>query len=606
MRNGNSIMNCRNKSTNLTHKLHAKHDSIMSFAIIFSVSVKIILITVGFAVSVDVLKPATAQNLESIGKADPVKVSGGVSVNNIFYAASRNAQARDPFMYVAAANVNIDLYGWSVPLSFTYSNHRGEFRQPFNQYGLSPTYKWITLHGGYRSMSFSPYTLNGHIFLGGGVDLTPPGKFKFSGMYGRFQKNVVADTISDHPPVFERWGTGFKAQYTSGANSIGLSFFRAWDKPDSVHMLAGQYHVFPMENMVWGLTGSTALSQHLTFSMDAAASALTRDLRSPADGNATHWMSRMPFLFTSRTSSSFHNALKSSLAYKADSYTLSAGYERIDPGYQTLGAYYFNNDLENITLGVATGFLQKRITLSVNAGTQRNNLDADKVNDMRRIVATINTGVTISQAVNLNLSYSNFQTYTRVNRDFQILNQLTSYDNLDTLNFVQVSQNANFSVTYSPQASKEYRKLLNAAFSYQSSGDRQQGANSSSRFYTGNVAYNHALIATGASFTLSMNTSYTENPGDDLLMAGPTAGLNRNFMDRKLRSSVSSSYNVSYAGNKLINRVLNFRWNTAYAVKKHNFSLGAVWLQRKQQREEARSNYEFTCTLGYNYSFSYE
>jgi hypothetical protein len=27
-------------------------------------------------------------------------------------------------------------------------------------------------------------------------------------------------------------------------------------------------------------------------------------------------------------------------------------YERIDPGYKTLGAYYFNNDLENITLNV--------------------------------------------------------------------------------------------------------------------------------------------------------------------------------------------------------------------------------------------------------------
>ncbi|MEQ8338575.1 MAG: hypothetical protein RIA62_14560 [Cyclobacteriaceae bacterium] len=39
------------------------------------------------------------------------------------------------------------------------------FQQPFNQYGMSPTYKNVTAHIGFRSMNFSRYSLAGHLFL---------------------------------------------------------------------------------------------------------------------------------------------------------------------------------------------------------------------------------------------------------------------------------------------------------------------------------------------------------------------------------------------------------------------------------------------------------
>ncbi|MGB4775201.1 MAG: hypothetical protein WBP45_08515, partial [Daejeonella sp.] len=138
-----------------------------------------------------------AQRLDGIGKDPFLKVSGSVATNQVAYFADGISSRRDPYNYFLSGTLNFDLYGWSVPLGFTYSNQsKGAFQQPFNQYGLTPTYKWVTGHLGYSSMSFSNYTLNGHLFNGAGIDLAPAGRFKFSAMYGRLQKAVKTDTLS--------------------------------------------------------------------------------------------------------------------------------------------------------------------------------------------------------------------------------------------------------------------------------------------------------------------------------------------------------------------------------------------------------------------------
>jgi hypothetical protein len=115
--------------------------------------------------------PLIGQSLESIGKEKPLVIAGGVSLSQIVYTASGVNDRRDAYIYYASGNVNFPLYGWSVSLSFSFSNQNTTFQRHFNQYSLHPTYKWITAHAGYTSMSYSPYTVNGHVFLGGAVDL---------------------------------------------------------------------------------------------------------------------------------------------------------------------------------------------------------------------------------------------------------------------------------------------------------------------------------------------------------------------------------------------------------------------------------------------------
>ncbi|HEY4789268.1 MAG TPA: hypothetical protein VIH57_24630, partial [Bacteroidales bacterium] len=125
-----------------------------------------------------------AQNLEGIGKQKPVTLSGGITARAIFYGATGISDQRQPFSYLITGSPTISIYNsFTIPITFTFSEQERSVRQPFNQFGMSPYYKWITIHAGYRNINYSQFTLAGHTFLGGGVELTP-GIFHFGFIYG--------------------------------------------------------------------------------------------------------------------------------------------------------------------------------------------------------------------------------------------------------------------------------------------------------------------------------------------------------------------------------------------------------------------------------------
>ena len=74
------------------------------------------------------------------------------------------------------------IYGVEIPFSLTVSEQERSFRQPFNQFGITPTYKWAKAHLGYSNLTWSPFTWSGQTVLGGGVELNP-GKFRFGMRY---------------------------------------------------------------------------------------------------------------------------------------------------------------------------------------------------------------------------------------------------------------------------------------------------------------------------------------------------------------------------------------------------------------------------------------
>ena len=112
-----------------------------------------------------------AQQLDKIGKKGGIQTTGGLSFSNQFYHVNGESNvSTPPYYYMLSGNVNVDVYGWSLPFSISYSNRKFVTGQPSNVVGVSPTYKNLTLHAGVRSLTFSPYTLAGHTFTGGGIE----------------------------------------------------------------------------------------------------------------------------------------------------------------------------------------------------------------------------------------------------------------------------------------------------------------------------------------------------------------------------------------------------------------------------------------------------
>ncbi|WP_149839883.1 hypothetical protein [Chitinophaga agrisoli] len=547
-----------------------------------------------------------AQQLDAIGREQPLKVNGGLSLEQIAYTSSGLSEGRrDPYNFFLSGNLDINIYGWSVPFSFNYSNQsRVTFQQPFNQYGLTPTYKWITGHLGYSSMNFSSYTLAGHLFNGVGVDLAPPGNFKFSAMYGRLQKGVEADTLHpDIEPAYQRMGYGFKATYARQKDNIDLILFSAKDDPNSIMPLPADAAITPMENVALGLNVTKQLFTRLLFHAEIGLSLLTRDTRAGAD-SMPHGKLPSLGLISKNSSTAQYYAYKTSIAYGGRWYTFGIGYEWVAPEYQTLGAYYFTNDFENITGNLQLRFLKDRLTTAINAGVQRNNLENNKLSTMHRWVGALNMTYAASKKMNLNFSYSNFQSYVNIRSDFDYLNRLTPYDNLDTLNYTQITSNATLGANYRLSQSKERMQMLMCNVSYMRSADKQGGVTQSSgaTLYNLNTSYSLQLVPRDLSFTLGANVNANNSADFNTLTLGPTLGLNKMLLDKKLRTSGSVSWNGSYTNGESTARILTARVSGAYTIHKaHSFNLSLVGLNRSSQRSATIS--ELTTTLGYNYNF---
>lgn len=548
---------------------------------------------------------SSSQDLEAIGKKDAIKINGGVSLNQLFYTAKGIESRRDPYSYFLTGNLNMNIYGVSIPLSFAISNQNRSFQQPFNQFSLHPKYKWATAHIGYSSMTFSPYTLSGHIFRGAGVELTP-GKFNASVMYGRLQKAVEWDTTRNSKPVFQRDGFGFKTGYRDGNDYIEVSLFHGKDDVNSIAVLPTDDSLLPEENLVMGLSAGKRLFEKFSLTTEFASSAISRDTR-VENGNEREPFSSVGGLFTSRLSTSYYNAFKSGFSYMGQNYTLGLGYERIAPGYRTHGAYYFNNDLENYTVNASSTLMEGKVNLSANVGIQHDNLDNAKVSTMRRFVGALNVAYAPNEKLALSANYSNFQSFTNVRSQFVNINQLTPYDNLDTLKFTQITQSVNLNANYSLGADANRKQFISGNISVQDAAEQQSQVtqNSGSRFYNLNTSYALSFIPSNMMIAISYNLSQNKAQATDLVTHGPSVSLNKSLMERTLRLTLSTAYNTSASQGKSINKILNLRTNAAYTIaKKHNLNLGLMMVNRNSTVITGSSSFtEFTGTLTYSYAF---
>jgi hypothetical protein len=295
------------------------------------------------------------------------------------------------------------------------------------------------------------------------------------------------------------------------------------------------------------------------------------------------------------------------LNYQEDTYSIGVAYERIDPQYRTLGAYYFNNDLESITANGSVSLWQGKMNVAVSAGTQRDNLDKSKVSTMRRMVGSVNVNYIPNQKLNLSASYSSFQTYTNIRSQFVNINQLTPYDNLDTLNYTQISQSITATATYALSNSKERRQSINLNLNVQDAADRQGQVeqNSGSQFYNLNAGYMYNMVPQNLTVSVAFNGNINDSPAITTKTLGPTASVSKLFFDRRLRATLSSSYNNTYTNSAHVSTILNGRVNGSYTIqKKHNLNMSLAAVNRESKSEtSAQSFTEFTGTLGYSYAF---
>jgi hypothetical protein len=547
--------------------------------------------------------------LKDVFKAKPVKFNGGISAGTMFFNGTGNT-GRQPCTWYLQGNANANILGKvNLPFSFNFTNAGKGFSYPVmpNRLSLHPTYKWITGHIGDVSMSFSPYTLSGHQFRGAGVDLSFNGPWKVSAMAGRLQRAVEYDSTNKNAlPAYQRMGYGVKTVYEEKWYKVGVNAFYAKDNINSLSYQPDSFQIYPQENLAIAWEFGLKPFKGMDISAELANSALTRDTRTgnlkeqPASsGNVMHK------LIKGNASTSVYQAFKGQLNYTFFKSTIGVGYERVNPGYTTLGAYYFNSDLENITINLAQSLLKDKANIAVNIGTQHDNLDGEKESTTRRWVGAVNVNYAPIERLQTSAGYSSFQTYMNIRPQFDYINNVSPIENFDTLNFAQLSQNANLTVNYITRKDELQNQYLNVNATFQDASDEQGGVvtkGNSSQFYNLATAYGFLFLKKGMNVMLAYNISYNTIARNDFITQGPTISANAKLFKKKLTTGFSSSYNTSASQGNRQNSVLSIRFNAAYTLlKKHHINASLINQYRTVVNRE--NTKDITGTLGYSFAF---
>lgn len=541
-------------------------------------------------------------NLKQMTGQKLIRIGGGVSASTVFYDGN-DGQNRQPFTYYLNGHVNFNIMGQvNLPFSFNFTNQGSNYGYPTlpNRLSVHPKYKWVTGHVGDIAMSFSPYTLNGHMFTGVGVDLKPKGPFTVSAMYGRLQRAVEYDTANVLvQAAYQRMGYGAKVRYDQRDHYLGMTMFSAKEDPTSLSWAPDSLGIFPEQNVALSWEGGVTLADHIHFSGTYGLSLLTRDARAPREKDT--FTDR---LLGNRTATQAYHAYKMDITFQFLKNNLGVGYERIDPDYETLGAYYFNNDYENVTLHYARPFVNNKVNVAVTWGLQRDDLANNKEQSTQRFVSGANLDYTPSEKLNFSLSYSGFQTYMNVRSQFDYINGQTPYDNLDTLNYTQLSQNLALNTNYAFGKNENRRHSLNASLSYQEAADKQGDVirpGALSRFYNASTSYGLLLAPEAMQCTVALNSTYNDVGGEEYFTIGPTLGARAKVCKKMLNLGLTYAYNKSYTDGQQQAEVMNVRTQAAYRfLKKHNLSANAIWQHRALVTRTTRS---ITATLAYSYAF---
>ena len=521
-------------------------------------------------------------------KKKPFSISGSASVSGVYNQAS-DSPTNEPFLYFFNGNITLGFYDWTMPINYRYTNQGDalDYQIPFkfNRLSLHPKYKWVLAHIGDVSMSFSPYTFNGLQFTGGGLELTPekyPLRASFMG--GRLAKATEYDGRPQTIPTYERWGYGTKLSYKKEDLEIGGILFFANDKANSLSApIPDEKKIYPLSNQVYSGFAKYKPLHFIEVFGEYALSLLGNTQSQKQDFTA--YNAGINFIFT-----------KASVGVR---------YEKVDPDYKTLGAYYFVNDMENITLNSSLNLFKGNVSIATSIGRQHDNLNQQKPKQSNQWVGSANVNAKVTPKLSLSGSYSNFTMFTnKLINPFDRINNPQLYEHpQDSINYRQVSQNTNANIAYAINE----KQNITLSYSFNDVVNKQNDIvrrGGISRFHNAGAAYMVQFPESKLSLSPSFNYSYSIVAREKTEVMGPSLTVGKAFFEDKLNTTLLGNYSISQSATSK-GSTANAQLNVNFLPwKNHQFTLSALQSFRNAESDTQNTSAQSTnVSVGYTYHF---
>ena len=269
----------------------------------------------------------------------------------------------------------------------------------------------------------------------------------------------------------------------------------------------------------------------------------------------------------------------------------------VEPGYETLGAYYTVNDFINYTINVSTSMLAGRVNLTANTGIRQNNLNNMADSNQRDAISSVAVGIIPTESLMFNLSYSNFYNYTHVRPLIDELVAQTEYELMDTLRFTQINENINLGANWRIVETEtiSHGLMLNLGFQQATQTQNSAVENAGSRFMNGSGGYQYGLKDLNLNFALNVNYSRNKSPESIMESLGPNLSVRKSFPERNLSGNFSLGWNGTYTDGTNNGSITTTRLNISYKLKEvHQFGFSTAYNHRNYNASKSQ---QATATL---------
>ncbi|GIV34443.1 MAG: hypothetical protein KatS3mg031_1978 [Chitinophagales bacterium] len=538
-----------------------------------------------------------AQNLENIKNERPFSLNGQVSANaSYFHVAGKNSY-RKPFSWIIQGNPTVSVYGVSIPFSFLITEQQRDFRQSLDRIGFTPSYRWIKLYLAFQNITWSEFSLGGHNILTAGVELTPK-RFRIAALYGRLKKAIEPGSKSGFyvTPAFTRLAYCFKLGYGTDDNFFDILLLKGWDKENSLDSIPATYPLSPAENVVLALITHQKFAKHFTFDLEIANSLYTADTRISEPAGNYKGLKILAFMLNENASTRSDLAIKSSLEYAIEKFSVKFLFRRIEPGYRSMGAYYFQDDLMRFSLDPSVLVWQKKLRLYGSIGLQYDDLDNDKAVKTHRIAGMLGFSLKPNDKFSLDGSYSNY--------DVRQKEGTTPLDSLYEIS--QISHNVQLTPVLMFMNART-SNIITITGTYAKLNDRNDVTAVFSDYNMESVFANYIFSLLKHAFSVMTGFTWTRNDvaSFEMVYCGPTIGVNKSFLKNQLNTGVNYSWLATVNNEVRSSTVHIVRVNASYKLlRQHQFKLSFSLQRKNSDLASVPSFTETKLDLGYAYTFN--
>ncbi len=501
-----------------------------------------------YIIYISILLTATigySQNLNNISTKKPFNLSGSISAGGFTYNTNRAKSFLQPYGYSLNLNVNASFYGINIPLNLNLNQQGTNFNTPFNRFGMSPTYKGVTLHLGHRNFYWSEFLLAGATVFGVGLDLKYH-QYRLGIIEGSLRPALGLQNPNFNVPQFSRSIEVIRFGSSTEDEYFYITLARGKDDINSLPQLSKEQTALiqAQENNALSVSFKSSIVGNKVFvTFKGATSAFTENIRNPTI--PTDKIPKFRFvtkLFDLKPSTHIAYALKGTANYTHKNFKLQLVARKLSPEFKTFGTNYLISDMITYTVNPQINVWKNKLSLSGSYGIMYNDLDNRLINKTSREIGSASLSFNPSQTFGTTINYSNYSIYQQVIKD--------SLAN-DSILKNQINHNVNITprLTF-VYPNQVHSVLLNA--NYQILDDKNEG---SKKYSENNIFslvgnYTLSLIKTGYNFTLGVSYLQFQSSQLSTNQKGVNLGIRKSLFDKKLKISIRANYSKLFTNDK--------------------------------------------------------